>query len=216
MTKVNRTFRIDKDLSKALDKICVRHGDITWHIENSLRAYLPNKAGKSIPPIDKPKGISPVPIDNGWVKLELEFDAIWLTYERKGNRKTSKARYVKLSESDRDAIFKHVPIYVRSTPEKQYRKNFEAYINQEVWNDEVVTNEKNQSSQRGQSQGYSAVDRVRESAQRRQAERARSPDSGQGLATTDGNIRGELFEAVRDGAESDLDGCLEGDYTRTD
>ena len=39
MTKVNRTFRLDSDLSKALDKICVRHGDKTYHVENALRAY---------------------------------------------------------------------------------------------------------------------------------------------------------------------------------
>ncbi len=41
MPKVNRTFRLDKDLSKALDKICVRYGDKTYHVENALKAYPP-------------------------------------------------------------------------------------------------------------------------------------------------------------------------------
>jgi len=40
MTKINRTFRLDKELSRALDKICVRHGDKTYHIERSLKEYL--------------------------------------------------------------------------------------------------------------------------------------------------------------------------------
>lgn len=40
MPKVNRTFRLDSDLSKALDKICVRYGDKTYHVENALRAYI--------------------------------------------------------------------------------------------------------------------------------------------------------------------------------
>ena len=43
MPKVNRTFRLDSDLSKALDKICVRYGDKTYHVENALRAYPPIK-----------------------------------------------------------------------------------------------------------------------------------------------------------------------------
>lgn len=40
VTKINRTFRLDQELSRALDKICVRHGDKTYHIERSLKDYL--------------------------------------------------------------------------------------------------------------------------------------------------------------------------------
>ena len=38
--KTPRTFRIDSELSKKLDAVCVRYGDATWHIENALRHYL--------------------------------------------------------------------------------------------------------------------------------------------------------------------------------
>ena len=51
MTKINRTFRLDSELSEALDKICVRHGDKTYHVEKALRAYPPIK--KLIPKPDK-------------------------------------------------------------------------------------------------------------------------------------------------------------------
>jgi len=40
MTKVLRTIRMESELSKKLDAICVRHGDVTYHIENALSAYL--------------------------------------------------------------------------------------------------------------------------------------------------------------------------------
>lgn len=40
MTKVNRTIRMESELSKQLDAICVRHGDVTYHIERALSAYL--------------------------------------------------------------------------------------------------------------------------------------------------------------------------------
>ena len=44
MTKINRTFRLDQELSRALDKICVRHGDKTYHLEQALSQYKPIKA----------------------------------------------------------------------------------------------------------------------------------------------------------------------------
>ena len=40
MTKVNRTFRIDEDLSKKLNDITVPPYTYTWHLEKALTAYL--------------------------------------------------------------------------------------------------------------------------------------------------------------------------------
>ena len=39
MKKV-RTIRIDKEVSNRLDSICVRHGDVSWHIEKALTNYF--------------------------------------------------------------------------------------------------------------------------------------------------------------------------------
>ena len=63
MTKVSRTFRLDIELSSALDKICVRYGDKTYHIENALRAYIPaaQMDNVTIPAFVKPK---PVKVEN--------------------------------------------------------------------------------------------------------------------------------------------------------
>ena len=47
--KVSMTFRIDKDISDNLDRICVRHGDATWHIEQALSAYLASYAPFNAP-----------------------------------------------------------------------------------------------------------------------------------------------------------------------
>lgn len=43
MSKTTRTVRMDSDISKKLDAICVRHGDVTWHIENALTEYMANR-----------------------------------------------------------------------------------------------------------------------------------------------------------------------------
>ena len=66
------------------------------------------------------------------------FDLVWNLYEKKGNRKTSEKKWSNLKNHCREAALKHIPLYVKSTPDKKYRKNFETYINQEVWNDEII------------------------------------------------------------------------------
>ena len=71
---------------------------------------------------------------------EFSFENVWEQYERKGNRKTSKAKWDKLSISNKTLAIKHIPGYVSATTDKQYRKNFETYLNQEVWNDNILLN----------------------------------------------------------------------------
>lgn len=71
---------------------------------------------------------------------EFSFENVWEQYGKKGNRKTSKAKWDKLSMSNKEFAIKHVPIYANATPDKQYRKNFETYLNQEVWNDNILLN----------------------------------------------------------------------------
>ena len=138
MKKV-RTIRIDKDVSDNLDSICNRHGDVSWHIEQALTGYGPIKA---LSPFKaKHKADEP-----SWPRVDDKvFEVVWGLYERKGNKKTSKAKYLKLSNDEKLALEAHIPLYVKSTPDKKYRKNLETYINQECWNDEVITNDQNKS-----------------------------------------------------------------------
>jgi len=71
-------------------------------------------------------------------EMENEFQKFWATYGRKGNLKKTKKRWFSLSDKKRALAMNKVTAYVKSTPEKCYRKNGEAWINQEGWNDEIV------------------------------------------------------------------------------
>ena len=71
------------------------------------------------------------------VNEPCSFDGAWEMYERKGNKKTSSARFKKLSIGDKKLLLDHVPKYIASKPDKQYRKDFERYISNECWNDEI-------------------------------------------------------------------------------
>jgi len=69
---------------------------------------------------------------------ENSFEKVWEMYERKGNKKTSMKKWKNLNNHCREEALAHIPLYVKATPDKQYRKNFETYISQEAWNDEII------------------------------------------------------------------------------
>jgi hypothetical protein len=79
--------------------------------------------------------------------LDFGFEKVWELYGRKGNRKTSAQKWANLKNHCREAALKHIPLYVESTPDKQYRKNFETYLNQECWKDEIIKNTNNGKNQ---------------------------------------------------------------------
>jgi len=81
---------------------------------------------------------------------ELAFETVWAMYEKKGTSKVSRSKWDKLPKYKKQLALNHIPLYVQATPNKRYRKNFETYINQEAWNDEIFTFDQNQSSDLGE------------------------------------------------------------------
>jgi len=74
---------------------------------------------------------------------EAEFQKFWTMYEKKGNLKTTRARWNKLSNKKKKLIFEHLPKYVKSTYKDTRfpsRKNAEVYIRKEAWLDEIIEN----------------------------------------------------------------------------
>lgn len=67
-----------------------------------------------------------------------DFETVWDMYDKKVGRKKCEAKWRKIPFKKRLLIMRHVPMYVASTPDKKYRKNFETYLNQEAWNDEII------------------------------------------------------------------------------
>lgn len=65
------------------------------------------------------------------------FDQVWELYGKKGNRKRSLAKFSKLSPETMQLIFDHVPRYVNSVEQKQFIKNFETYLHNDCWMDEI-------------------------------------------------------------------------------
>jgi len=68
----------------------------------------------------------------------LSFDQFFDMYGKRVDKKKAEAKYKKVSESDRALIKEQLPLYVESTPDKQFRKSPSVYLNGEHWHDEIV------------------------------------------------------------------------------
>jgi hypothetical protein len=70
-------------------------------------------------------------------KMDM-FNEFWDRYDKKINRDDCLKKWKKLSISDMKEALKMVDIYVKSTPDKQYRKNPATWIFQKAWRNEVI------------------------------------------------------------------------------
>lgn len=82
-----------------------------------------------------PKGENPEETINGWAK---DFEWFWDEYGKKVDRSKCEQKFKNLSKAERELVRLHVPKYVASTPDIQYRKNPYRYLNGKCWNDEIL------------------------------------------------------------------------------
>ncbi|MEY4384463.1 MAG: hypothetical protein RI995_2005, partial [Bacteroidota bacterium] len=66
------------------------------------------------------------------------FDTFWNLYGKKVDKKNTLKKWSKLKEETKQAILLHVPKYVSATPDPQYRKNPDTYLNNCAWEDEII------------------------------------------------------------------------------
>ncbi len=70
---------------------------------------------------------------------EYTFDNAWNLYEKKvGCKEKLRKKWNSMTKADRKAATEYIPLYVISTPERQYRKNFQTFLNQRGWEDELI------------------------------------------------------------------------------
>ena len=65
---------------------------------------------------------------------DYPFETVWEMYGKPvGNVEVLKAKWNSLSAKNRDSILAYIPLYVASTPEVRYRKNFENFLSERYW-----------------------------------------------------------------------------------
>jgi hypothetical protein len=69
---------------------------------------------------------------------EKLFESFWNLYDKKVEKDACKKKFLKLDLPVIEKILQVVPNYVLTTPDKQYRKNPETWINNKCWDDELI------------------------------------------------------------------------------
>lgn len=67
------------------------------------------------------------------------FEDFWNAYDKKEDKPKCEKKWKKIEQRAREKIMQHLELYVRSTPDKQYRKNPYTYLNSQSWENEIVT-----------------------------------------------------------------------------
>lgn len=73
-------------------------------------------------------------------EYEFLFSQFWDLYAKKVDREKCLKKWMKLTQEEIRQIFNHVEGYVKSTPEKQYRKNPLSYLNAKSYENEIIDN----------------------------------------------------------------------------
>lgn len=70
---------------------------------------------------------------------DIGFENFWNIYNKKtGNKDIIFKKWLQLKKEEHDKIFATLPDYIKSTPDKKYRKNPQTYLNQKSWLDEII------------------------------------------------------------------------------
>ena len=86
--------------------------------------------------------------DQSEVEIWPTFEDFWTAYAKKvGSKEKCKQKFDKLNQDTKEIIMNHIFIYVKATPDKQYRANPETFLNQKRWENEIIkTNGKGQTT----------------------------------------------------------------------
>jgi hypothetical protein len=80
--------------------------------------------------------IIPPPGEDG----DISFEAFWDAYDKKvGKKEKISRKWEKRKKADRLKIMSYIEAYKQANPDKKYRKNPETFLNNESWNDEIIT-----------------------------------------------------------------------------
>lgn len=66
------------------------------------------------------------------------FETFWNLYAKSVDKQKCIKKWEKIPLSLHDTIFAHIKQYVASTPDKQFRRNPETYLNNKGWESEIV------------------------------------------------------------------------------
>lgn len=95
-------------------------------------------------------------IENEDIQVWPTFQDFWDLYDKKTDKIKAEAKWSKLKQKDKEEIMRSLPDYVKSTPDRQFRKDAKTYLNNEAWKNEIIIKQ-NGTSKTQLSPGRQAI-----------------------------------------------------------
>lgn len=73
-------------------------------------------------------------------ELNISFDDFWSAYDKKVDRAKCEKKWLALTDEQREMTMQHIPAYLASVSDKQFVKNPITYLNNQSWNNEIISN----------------------------------------------------------------------------
>jgi uncharacterized protein YdaU (DUF1376 family) len=70
--------------------------------------------------------------------IDTLFEEFWDLYDYKKSRDKAEKAWKSLNKEEKALALQHAPLYVNSTPDKQFRKHPTTYLNNKNFNDEII------------------------------------------------------------------------------
>jgi len=70
--------------------------------------------------------------------IDEQFEEFWDLYDYKKSRDKAEKAWKSLNKEEKALALQHAPLYVKSTPDKQFRKHPTTYLNNKNFNDEII------------------------------------------------------------------------------
>ena len=68
------------------------------------------------------------------------FDDFWNLYDKKVDRTKAEAKWKLLTQKEKEEAVEYIPAYKLAQPDKKFRRNPETFINNKTWQNEIITN----------------------------------------------------------------------------
>ena len=134
------------------------------------------------------------------------FAEFWDLYGKKVGRPKCEKKFSRLTSTEIVLLFTNLPLYIKSKPDKQYRKDPIKWLNGKCWNDEVITNEKHENN----TPKLSAYERAR--AVNEQYRQPQPNECALGMGTNGGDLGRTMDEGAGGEALIELDNGTFVDY----
>jgi len=90
------------------------------------------------------------------IVTNTRFAEFWDLYGKKVDRPKCEKKFSRLTSTEIVLLFTNLPLYIKSKPEKQYRKDPIRWLNGKCWNDEIIQNQQAQSVHSFSEQNYTS------------------------------------------------------------